>query len=292
MSAQKLEAFEKQVLAGLAYKAGLAAALLDAWSGLSATSVQSERSLIDLAQMGVTEERAVREVLEKSVELGLLDAAPSGFRPRENAHGRFKRLAFALNAIEHYVLSVHKDATTARVVLTKPSRSSTLEQKLSERGWKTSELEPTDHAFHRMVRSAQRRVIVMTPFFDAKGASWLQELFSLVQPGVERILVLRSLEDPTRKDYPNGYDFIAPWLKAEVIHVFNYSIPRIEDSGRETFHAKVVLCDRNAAYLGSSNMTAASLEHSMEMGVALQGRAAADVAVVLDAVVSAAVQWT
>lgn len=39
-------------------------------------------------------------------------------------------------------------------------------------------------------------------------------------------------------------------------------------------------------------MNAASLEHAMEMGVALRGRAAADVAVVLDAVVSAATQWT
>lgn len=32
MSAQKLSAFEKQVLTGLAYRAGLAAALLDAWA--------------------------------------------------------------------------------------------------------------------------------------------------------------------------------------------------------------------------------------------------------------------
>jgi hypothetical protein len=39
-------------------------------------------------------------------------------------------------------------------------------------------------------------------------------------------------------------------------------------------------------------MTVASLEHSMEMGVALYGRAAADVAVVLDAVLNTAVEWT
>ena len=107
-----------------------------------------------------------------------------------------------------------------------------------------------------------------------------------------KILDHYSLEDNTRRDYPLGYDAIASWLKVESVRVFNYSIPRLEGSGRETFHAKVVLCDRNAAYLGSSNMNAASLEQSMEMGVALQGRAAADVAVVLDAVLSAATQWT
>lgn len=292
MSAQKLSAFEKQVVAGLAYKAGLAAALLDAWADLPEISVQSQRSLIDLAQLGVTEERAAREVLERSVELGLLETVPAGFRPQSSAHSKFKRLAFALNAIEHYVSAVHKDATTARVVLTKPPRPSTLEQKLAELGWRTSELEPTDHAFNSMVRSAQRRVVVMTPFFDIKGALWLRELYSLVRPKVDRVLVLRSLEDSTRKDYPVGYDAIASWLKAEAVRVFNYSIPRIEGGGRETFHAKVVLCDQSVAYIGSSNMNAASLEHSMEMGVALRGRAAADVAVVLDAVISAAFQWS
>jgi len=64
------------------------------------------------------------------------------------------------------------------------------------------------------------------------------------------------------------------------------------DGGRETFHAKAVLCDRTVAYLGSSNVTAASLEHSMELGVVLEGRAAAGVATVIDSVLYAATEWT
>ncbi len=291
MPAQKLSAFEKQVIAGLAYRAGLAAALLDAWSNLPETSSQSERSLIDLAQLGVTEERATREVLEHSVKLGLLEDTATGFRPRGQAHLMFKRLAYSLYAIDYYVTAVHRDVTTARIVLTKPPRPSTLEKKLSELGWRTSELEPTEHAFHSMVRSAQRRVVVMTPFFDLKGASWLQELFALVQPKVERVLVLRSLEDSTRKDYPAGFDVIAPWLKANSVKVFNYSIPRVEGTGRETFHAKVVLCDRDVSYIGSSNLNTASLEHSMEMGVSLKGKASADVATVVDSVLMTAIPW-
>jgi hypothetical protein len=291
MSEQRLSAFEKKVVAGLADKAGLAAAILDAWAELPTTSIQSERSLIDLAQLGVTEERATREMLERSVELGFIDATGTGFRPHEGAHRMFKRWACALYAIEHYVSFVHKDSTTVRVVLTKPPRPSVLEQKLAELGWRTSELEPTEHAFHSMVRAAERRVVVMTPFFDIKGAAWLQELFSFVQPGIERILILRSLEDPMRKDYPQGYGSIGLWLKEQSVRVFNYSIPRADGSGRETFHAKVLLCDSSVAYLGSSNITSASLEHSMEMGVALRGRAAADVATVLESVISAATEW-
>jgi phosphatidylserine/phosphatidylglycerophosphate/cardiolipin synthase-like enzyme len=292
MSTQRLTAFEKQVIEGLAFKAGLAATLLDAWSEIPHTLVQSERSLVNLAQLGVTEERATREVLEKSVEVGLLDKVTTGFLPRTGTHNKFQRLALSLHAIEYYTSSIHVDATRTSVVLTKPAKPSTLEQKLSQRGWRTSDLEPTDSAFHSMCRSAKSRVVVMTPFLDVKGAAWLKELFSVTMPRVERILVLRSLESPTKDDYPNGYDSIAEWLGEQSIRVFNYSIPKLDGKGRETFHAKVLLCDYEIAYLGSSNITSASISHSMEMGVTVSGRAAADVAVVIEAVLDSAKEWT
>ncbi|NDE18076.1 hypothetical protein EBZ80_24470, partial [bacterium] len=101
MSAQKLTAFEGAVLAGLADKAGLAAALLEAWAYLPVDTVQSARSLVDAAQFGVTEEGSTRDLLERSVGLGLVEATPAGFKPRSGAHMRFQRLAFALHAVEH-----------------------------------------------------------------------------------------------------------------------------------------------------------------------------------------------
>jgi len=290
MATQRLTAFEQSILADLADSAGLAAMVLEAWAELPADSVQSARSLVDAAQLNVTEESATQSLLERSARLGVVESMPAGFKPRNGMHERFPRLAFALHAVEHYRSSVHRDATVAQVVLTKPPRPSVLEQKLSALGWRTAELEATEHAFHGMVRAARRRVVVMTPFFDSTGAAWLQELLSYVSPGVERTLILRSLEDIARRDYPFGVEAILPWLKAQGVRVFNYSIPRI-DGGRETFHAKTVLCDRSVAYLGSSNVTAASLEHSMELGVVLEGRAAAGVADVIDAVMAAATQW-
>lgn len=230
------------------------------------------------------------ELLERSARLGLTEVVRTGFKPRAGAYPYFKRLAFALNAAEHYRSFIHRDATVAQVVLTKPPQPSVLEQKLSALGWRTTDLEPTERAFHGMVRAAQRRLVVMTPFFDTAGAAWLQELLSFVGPGVDRTLILRSLEDVTRKDYPIGFDTISPWLRAQNVRVFNYSISGMS-GGRETFHAKAVLCDRTSAYLGSSNVTAASLEHSMEMGVVLHGRAAADIAEIIDAVLAAATRW-
>lgn len=290
MATQRLTAFERNILASLAEQAGLAAILLEVWADLSSDSVQTARSLVDVAQLNTTEEGATQSFLERSASLGLVEAESTGFRPGVGMHERFPRLAFALYAVEHHRSSVHRDATVAQVVLTKPPRPSLLEQKLSELGWRTAELEVTEHAFHGMVRAARQRVVVMTPFFDSTGATWLQELLSHTLPDVECTLILRSLEDRRRKDYPIGFATISAWLKMRGVRVFNYSIPHV-NGGRETFHAKVVLCDRNSAYLGSSNITAASLEHSMEMGVVLNGRAVATISEVLDSVLSASTQW-
>lgn len=76
------------------------------------------------------------------------------------------------------VFSRQRDATVVRVVLTKPPRPSVLEQKLSALGCRTTDLESTERAFHGMVRAAQRRVVIMTPFLDSRGAAWLQEMLA------------------------------------------------------------------------------------------------------------------
>lgn len=287
----KLSGFEQSVIGGLAINADLAAVLLNAWRKAPVSSIQTTRSLVDLAQLTGAEERATDVFLKRAVELSLVEVTPGGYRPLPHAHEKFERIAFAMSAIAHYQRNVHQDATTVNVVLTKPPTPSQLEKKLSEVGWRTADIEPTDQAFHNMVSAASTRVIVMTPFFDVKGATWLKDLFLSVGSGVEKVLILRTLENKAKEDYPKGYDSIAPWLAERGVKTFNYSLPRASGVGRETFHAKVVLCDNNAAYLGSSNMTSASLEHSMEMGVSLKGRAAADVAVVLDAVMKAAQPW-
>jgi phosphatidylserine/phosphatidylglycerophosphate/cardiolipin synthase-like enzyme len=179
----------------------------------------------------------------------------------------------------------------ARVVLTKPPRPCVLEHELQQLGWRTVDIDPTERSFKRMVQGAMHRVVVMTPFFDEVGAVWLRELFTELRPGVARLLVLRSLERPQSPDYPRGYGLLKPWLAEQGVQVYNYSVQREGGPGRETFHAKVVLGDDQVAYVGSSNVNAASLEHSMEMGVELVGKAARDVAIVVQAVLASSTRY-
>jgi len=291
MGSQSLVAFERAVLAGLSGQADLAGRLLETWSELPVETELDVRSAVNLAHLGTTEEGPAETALKIAARLGLFEATAHGWRARPAVFSRFGRLALALYATAYYRDSVHKDATRAQVVLTKPPQPSTLESQLSALGWRTTDLEETHRAFTALAQKARKRVVVMTPFLDLKGAIWLQGLLSCVLTGVERTLVLRMLDDPTRNDYPIGYDYLAPWLKVEGVKVFNYALLRTDGTGRETFHAKVVLCDDSSAYVGSSNMNAASLEHSMELGVVMEGRGAARVADVLDAVIASATPW-
>jgi phosphatidylserine/phosphatidylglycerophosphate/cardiolipin synthase-like enzyme len=53
--------------------------------------------------------------------------------------------------------------------------------------------------------------------------------------------------------------------------VYEYALPFPLRSGRETFHAKIVLADETEFYVGSSNFMASALERSFECGVIVRG---------------------
>src|SRR5258708_14539965 len=163
MASEQLTAFEMHVIAKLAGKAGLAARLLDVWARLPATSSHTAHSITSQAQLGVTEERGAQDILSEAETTGLLIRNGPSYVPRSDAHPRFARLALALYAIDHYATQVHRDASTARVVLTKPPKPSALESQLDGLGWRTAYLEPTAHAFMGMVQPAKRRVVLMDP---------------------------------------------------------------------------------------------------------------------------------
>lgn len=128
----------------------------------------------------------------------------------------------------------------------------------------------------------------MTPFLDVVGANWVLSLFRRTAPGVKRQLILRYLGMPSHPSYPTGYDAIAFELANLGVKVFDYALEKMDAPGYDTFHAKVVLADRDTAYVGSSNMNKSSKERSMEMGLVVEGRAAQQISRVLDSIMQIA----
>ena len=187
-------------------------------------------------------------------------------------------LSLMLEGATVYIESVHKDADEVDVVLTKPLRPSALEAALIETGFEHIGIVATGEMFSAMAQAARTRFTVMTPFLDFAGGEALVSLYNSASKA-SRQLILRS----GANGIPDGYLAVADALRRLGVEVYDYRLER-EGAGFETFHAKVVMTDRDWAYVGSTNMNQWSLAYSMELGVSLRGRAAGRVGRVLEAV--------
>jgi hypothetical protein len=199
----------------------------------------------------------------------------------------FSELATALEAVSLYRREVHEDADTVDVVLTPPGASSQLRAELRQRGWQEADLEHTDATLLHLAAQSETRLVVLSPFVDEVGAASVVALFKATDKSVCRALVTRCQEGVA----PPALLAVMPELAALGVAVHNYWLPR-PGGGYETFHAKSVLADTRMAYLGSANMTHASLSLSMELGALLHGESARTLASVVDAILAIAPQIT
>lgn len=115
----------------------------------------------------------------------------------------------------------------------------------------------------------------MVPFIDREGAEWACELFT-ASTASERTLILReegSLDDVSKA--------LRQRLLKSVTKVAFYGSSSLED---ETFHAKIVLADGMAAYVGSANMLRRSMNVNFECGFLVEGPAVEGVKMLVEAV--------
>lgn len=171
----------------------------------------------------------------------------------------------------------------ARFVVTlppEPSRIAAELQRLSGASFTT--LTDTRDAFLHLARRARERLVIMTPFIDSVGATWAGDLFESTS-APHRHLVVRGVEQLS--SCGDG----GVRLRASATKISDYSIAYQRDDGvaqLETFHAKIVLADGIAAYVGSANFLYRSRETNLECGFLLEGDAVAPVAVLVDAVLA------
>lgn len=190
----------------------------------------------------------------------------------------FDQLAIALEGLALYQEQVHVDETEVDIVLTPPMKPNKLEEALIVQGYVGATLEHTDAIFMHIALKAKKRFVVFNPFFDSTGVESLLFACAATGESVEKILITR---------FPNG-KAVEPLearmseLRAAEVKLYNYWLPN--GSSYETFHAKALLADTNIAYVGSANMTWASLEKAMELGVMLKGKGAKTLANVIGAV--------
>lgn len=197
------------------------------------------------------------------------------------------RLATLLRGAEHF-RRLRIEAPGLELAVTMPMAPSRLERCLPASSGRPGGYLPTPMAFARVATAAEARLVVMTPFINRPGFDWLRSIFQATKDAVQRIIVLRDVS----KYSVDLAVHQAEWLRSLRVDVFDYNLAHNGDSGRslplETFHAKIVLADQRLAYVGSAKLLGSGDGTSLEAGVLVDGRAAAQVARLVDGVLSIA----
>lgn len=279
-----LSAATENYLRALTPWADIAPSALACLSRPSFAGPFDERRLCDEAGLPSTQAIALIAFLRKLCELGLLEERADLKWQIKVPPNTLTSLAPLVAAIAFYRSALHRDETTARVVLTRPGHPSKLEDALRSMGFAAGRLEVTSEAFEDIAATARKRLVVMTPFLDIHGAGWLSNLLKRAQPSVQRTVILRYLSDPSHPSHPEGFSALRATLTTLGVEMLDYALRRSGTVGIETFHAKVVLADDDYAYVGSANMNRSSLENAMELGVLMRGEAARAVGRVVNAI--------
>lgn len=138
----------------------------------------------------------------------------------------------------------------------------------------------TTDAFTHLARLAHERFTIMIPYVDGIGAEWAAELFEATV-AAERLLVLRDASQLL------SCGSAGRRVEAIATRIIDYGGA---DLAEETFHAKIVLADGVAAYVGSANLLRRSKFTNLECGMLVEGPAVGAVKVLLDAVIATAVR--
>jgi PLD-like domain len=276
-----------QAFRTLACEAEVGAPICLALGRRDITTALDEPGYCTAAGIPLARKADVHRFLQTCAAMGLFTTSDlSRWRPlREPEY--FVALGMMLEAVSVYLMDIHHDADLVDVVLTRPPRPSRLETALEATNYSAVTIENTTEMFIDIAATARERFVVMTPFLDEAGARWLLTLIERTKPEAQKVVVLRFIDEPDK--YAPGYPLIARELKDAAVEVFDFALPREGMPGSyETFHAKVVLADRDYCYVGSSNINRASLSHSMELGLAVKGQAAARVARVVECILQIA----
>lgn len=236
---------------------------------------------------GVSTERT-RKLVDSFVDLRILGRA-SGVLTRlvsqSDARDGSIFLRGAANAAFEF-----RDSNSVEIVLSPPLHPSRLMEVLPKQKFGWARLHNTRDALIALASTARQRLVILSPFLDEVGLNWVEELFAAPSCEVERLLVVRGTDFSLRTLLESRYGEHT----RQRIKVYRYAIehdPNARDAKVETFHAKIVLCDNDAAYIGSSNMNRASRELSLECGVHIGGPCVRPVATLVDSILSVAERY-
>ncbi len=259
--------------------------------GAIARSPSSHLSADMIADMardeGVPADRT-RRLIDSFVELRILERSP-GILTRVLSQADALEGSIFLRGAANAAFEF-TDSNSVEIVLSPPLHPSRLMEVLPKQKFGWARLHNTRDALIALASTARRRLVILSPFLDDVGMDWVEELFAAPPADVERVLVVRGTDLSPREILESRRSEHS----RQGIKVYRNAIehdPNTRDAKVETFHAKILLCDKDAAYIGSSNMNRASRELSLECGVHIAGPCVRPVAALVDSILSIAERY-
>lgn len=135
------------------------------------------------------------------------------------------------------------------------------------------------------IKRCDSEIVLLSPFFEGEGFGRLADvLLDALERGVELTIVTRYLSDTDSHNYhviKSFMDRVAEQGVTSHVSLVDYTVwddstpveERTQDgeNPRFTLHAKVMLFDSRAAYVGSANVTDYGFDRYLELGVLLEG---------------------
>lgn len=259
--------------------------------GAIARSPSSHLSADMIADMardeGVPADRT-RRLIDSFVELRILERS-SGILTRVLSQSDALEGSIFLRGAANAAFEF-TDSNSVQIVLSPPLHPSRLMEVLPKQKFGWARLHNTRDALIALASTARKRLVILSPFLDDVGMDWVEELFAAPPADVERVLVVRGTDLSLREILESRRSEHS----RQGIKVYRYAIehdPNTREAKVETFHAKILLCDKDAAYIGSSNMNRASRELSLECGVHIAGPCVRPVAALVDSILSIAERY-
>ena len=218
-------------------------------------------------------------VFERFQYWGWIKTTPHGIRSLDVDGATILALSNRLRGMLDARLMTKRSAPKVVPIATLPGTSEALRQALN--GGADACFETRD-GFSHVVARAEARIVFLVPFIDATGADALASMLGECDAN-KKIVVARPDSRGVRH-----YLKYATQLQAAGAEMREYWLPRPGSGGPavETFHAKLVMADKNVVYVGSSNLMASSLDGGLECGVLLEGAHARPFCRIVDAVLA------
>lgn len=143
---------------------------------------------------------------------------------------------------------------------------------------------------HRLITSASQEIIILNPFFEQEGFNRLASaLLAAAGRSVAIIIVSRQITDPMAVNYRVIKELFEQSQHQGVADKFCFYEYQQVENGRMilTSHAKMMVVDRQIAYIGSANLTEYGMARFVEIGITLTGSNASDLRVLMDAIINA-----